>query len=79
MWECHSLSKPHVILSLHQSVYIPISEESLIVGRSKDSHADDRAEVPCAGAGSPAAADYGTAGEDGRHCWLELQTGSEPT
>jgi len=52
------------MLLLHQSVYIPVSEESVIVGRSKDSHTADGAEGPGAGAGSPAAADDGTAGKD---------------
>jgi len=47
--------------------YIEISEECVIVGRSKDSHTADGAEGPGAGAGSSAAADYGTAGKDWQH------------
>ena len=52
------------MLLLHQSVYVPVSEERVIVGRSKDGHTADGAEGPGAGAGLPAAADDGTAGKD---------------
>jgi len=62
------------MLLLHQSVYVPVSEERVIVGRSKDGHTADGAEGPGAGAGSPAAADDGTAGKDCQHLWLQLQT-----